>query len=327
MSGPINSCSANGRSLPLLIDSAGVKAQATGLGFSLVGICDPSPPAHLDVLTRWIEAGYAGTMDYMARSLPLRADPAGLLPGVNSLVMVGLDYFQENPVVEGEGRIATYALGRDYHRVIRGKLKRLVAWLQMEHPGHSHRICVDSAPLMEREYANRAGLGWFGKNTCLINSRRGSWFFIASVLTTIEFERDAEAVGGCGNCRLCIDACPTGAIVSLGDVWQVDSRRCISYQTIEHKGDIEVELDDWIFGCDICQSVCPFNQARASQPERCPTTEEPDFLATRVWPNLEQLSVIQPEEWDNLTRGSATRRAGLEGLRRNARSNLARPPS
>ena len=265
-------------------------------------------------------------MEYMERSLPLRADPTALLEGTKSVVMLGLDYYQPNPSTEGQGKIATYALGRDYHKVIRGKLKKLARWMDTKYPESRCRGCVDSAPLMEREYAQRAGLGWFGKNTCLIDSRRGSWFFIAALLTTVEFERDQAAMGGCGTCRICIDACPTGAIVQHDEVWQVDSRRCISYLTIEHKGEHDVPLDGWVFGCDVCQSVCPFNQPRESQSERSPLTLEPDFLSQRSWPGLQELSVIQPGAWDDLTRGSATRRAGLEGLRRNARLNLGRPP-
>jgi epoxyqueuosine reductase len=186
---------------------------------------------------------------------------------------------------------------------------------------------VDSAPIMERDFAQLAGLGWYGKNTMLINSQRGSWFFIGVLLTSVSFEPDSSAIGGCGSCKACIEACPTGAIVLEEDRWQVDARRCISYLTIEHEGEIEDELatkmGDWTFGCDICQEVCPFNNPRESQPLRANETKVEDFQQERHWPSLKELAVIQPEQWDKLTQGSPTRRTGIEGIRRNARINLA----
>jgi epoxyqueuosine reductase len=179
---------------------------------------------------------------------------------------------------------------------------------------------------MERDFANMAGLGWFGKNTMLINSRKGSWFFLGLLLTTIDFEPDEPALGGCGTCSRCIDACPTGAIVNEEGRWQIDARRCISYLTIEHAGamdpDVESAIGDWTFGCDICQEICPFNEPRSSQPERARVTAEPDFLEGRSLPSLKALADIPWADWDELTRGSPMRRTGLEGLRRNAAINL-----
>jgi epoxyqueuosine reductase len=185
---------------------------------------------------------------------------------------------------------------------------------------------VDSAPIMERDFAQLAGLGWFGKNTMLINSRRGSWFFIGVLLTTVEFEPDESAVGGCGSCRECIDACPTGAIVHEDGRWQVDARSCISYLTIEHRGAIDPNLmpkmGEWTFGCDVCQEVCPFNAPRESQPERARETKVQDFLNRRPFPSLTELAMLDPKGWDELTQGSAIRRTGLDGLSRNAEINL-----
>lgn len=301
-----------------------VKSSARALGFELVGVCDASPPQSLGVLQNWVADGMHGSMEYMANSLPLRADLNSVLPGVRSVVAVGLNYNQAP--IEGDVRVARYALGRDYHKVIRGKLKKLGAEMAQLVPGESWRACVDSAPVMEREYANRAGLGWFGKNTCLINSHRGSWFLIGVLLTTAEIAFDSAAIGGCGSCTKCIDACPTGAIVDRDGIWQVDARRCISYLTIEKRGEFSDEeaemVGDWTFGCDVCQEVCPFNQVRDSQPLRGAVTTEEGFLDRRDFGSLENLLLLGEREWDEMTRGSAVRRAGFDGLRRNARANL-----
>lgn len=301
-------------------DSVALKAQARRLGFESLGVCAPEPPPHLAAYREWLERGYHGEMDYLRRHLAFKADPAKLLPGVRSVIAVSLNYNQSNEPREGLPRIARYALGRDYHKVLRSKLRKLANWIGAD--SESHRICVDSAPIMERDYAQLAGLGWFGKNTMLIDSRRGSWFFIGILLTTVEFERDRPATGGCGSCGRCIDACPTGAIVFDEGRWQVDARRCISYQTIERRGELEHDTAGWTFGCDVCQEVCPFNEPRRSQPRRAAFTTERDFLARREWPSLERLAMIEEREWDLVTRGSAVRRAGLGGLRRNARAAL-----
>ncbi|MCW5936320.1 MAG: tRNA epoxyqueuosine(34) reductase QueG [Fimbriimonadaceae bacterium] len=308
---------------------AGIKDEvvrrAQAEGFDLVGVCAAEAPATWPQYAEWVAKGFHGEMTYLAKSLDLRKDLEGLLPGARSVLAFALNYNQPNPPVNGVPRIARYALGRDYHKVLRSKLKRIGTWLE-ERETCRWRVCVDSAPILEREFAHRAGLGWFGKNSMLINSQRGSWFLIGLLLTSLSLEPDRPAIGGCGRCRACIDACPTGCIVFEDGRWQIEARRCISYLTIEKKGDIDPELKglvgDWTFGCDVCQEVCPFNQPRQSQPLRAVPTREPGFLATRVWPTLERLRVIQPEEWDVLTQGSPVRRAGLEGLRRNARTNL-----
>lgn len=301
-----------------------MKSEARQLGFELVGVCDAEPPRSLGILKQWVADGMHGEMEYMANSLPLRADLNSVLPGVRSVVALGLNYNQEP--YSGDVKVARYALGRDYHKVIRGKLKRLSAVMTEFVPGETWRACVDSAPVMEREYANRAGLGWFGKNTCLINSHRGSWFLIGVLLTTAEIAFDSAAEGGCGNCRACIDACPTGAIVDRNGIWQVDALKCISYLTIEKRGELSAKeaemVGDWTFGCDVCQEVCPFNAARDSQPLRGTVTGEPDFLDRRDFGSLENLLALSEQDWDEKTRGSAVRRAGFEGLQRNARANL-----
>lgn len=303
-----------------------LKEQALALGFDLVGVCPAQAPPHLGAYREWLSKGFHGTMSYLSTQLPLKAHPSQLLPSVRSIVAVGLNYNQPALVEKGQARIARYALGRDYHKVIRGKLRKLSSWVVSRYPNDETRACVDSAPIFERDYANLAGLGWFGKNTMLINSQRGSWFFIGLLLTSVEFEPDQPAEGGCGTCHKCIEACPTGAIVFEDGRWQVDARRCISYLTIEHQGEIAPELrekmGDWTFGCDICQDVCPFNQPRSSQPLRAQETREPDFVSVKKWPNLVQLAQIDDATWDEVTKGSPVRRTGIEGLRRNARINL-----
>ena len=265
-------------------------------------------------------------MTYLAEHLPLKADPRSLLPSCQSIVVAALNYNQPNPKRPGSPMIARYALGRDYHRVIRKKLRALEKVIEEWDSKAECRSCVDSAPILEREYAQQAGIGWFGKNTCLIDSRRGSWFFLGVLLTSAKLEPDMPAIGDCGTCTKCIDACPTGAIVLDDGRWQVDSRQCISYLTIEHRGAIEDDLakrlGGWTFGCDICQEVCPFNEPRVSQPERATVTAELDFLTKREWPALDELAKIESEQWDALTAGSAVRRATFDGLRRNAKLNL-----
>lgn len=286
-------------------------------------MCDAVPAPHLPFFDAWIARGHHADMGWLAASRALRADVDALLPGARSVIAVALDYNRPNPPVPGQPRIARYALGRDYHKVLRGKLKRLAS--QIEAQGFACRPCVDSAPVFERDYARLAGLGWFGKNTLLIDSRRGSWFFIGLLLTTAHWEPDLPTEGGCGTCTRCIDACPTGAIAFNDGRWGIDSRRCVSYLTIEHEGPIDPDLSagmgGWTFGCDVCQEVCPFNEERPSQPLRGARAMEPDLLLDRSWPSLAEIEALSEPEWDVLTRGSPVRRAGLEGLKRNARIN------
>ena len=306
--------------------AANLKERARQLGFEGVGVCAPVPAPHIAAYERWLDKGRHGRMAYLERHLPLKESPLSLLPEARSVIAVALHYGQSYVAQPGFPKIARYALGRDYHKVLRGKLRQLSQWIEKEHPGATCRSCVDSAPIFERDYANLAGLGWFGKNTCLIDSKRGSWFFIGLLLTSIAFQFDSPSVGSCGKCAKCIEACPTGAIVFDDGRWQVDARNCISYLTIEHRGTFSKEqskmIGDWTFGCDVCQEVCPFNSVRAAQPMRAPLTRENDFLRAQDWPDLKQLAQISRDEWDVLTRGSAVRRAGYDGLRRNARVNL-----
>lgn len=307
--------------------SSQVKRLALEEGFDTVGICkaEPQREAH-SFVTEWVSNQHHAGMDYMQRNLPLLADPSAVLAGCKSIVCVTLNYNQPRTEVAGEPKIAKYALEKDYHKVLRRKLVRVAKEMAQLYPETSWRAAVDSAPLMERTYAHLAGLGWFGKNTMLIDSKRGSWFFIGVLLTTMELQADKPALGQCGTCTKCIDACPTGAIVFANDRWQVDARKCISYLTIEHRGEFSDEqrqmIDDWTFGCDICQDVCPFNQPQPHLPLRAQPTTCEELLHKRDWPSLVNLANTEHGQWDEVTAGSAVRRAHYEGLKRNARANL-----
>lgn len=294
-----------------------IKLYAQALGFELVGVAPAQPPPHADSFLLWLAQGYGGTMDYLERTAHLRINPAALLEGARSAVVVGLNYAPAE-LPDTDYRIARYALGDDYHLVIREKLEMLLSALQALVPEVQGRICVDSAPVLERDLAMLAGLGWYGKNTCLINTPRGSYFFIGVLLLTLELEYDTPAQGGCGTCRLCLDACPTGALVAP---YQLDARKCISYLTIELRGSIPEEyrapMGKWLFGCDICQEVCPFNRPRAHQPLRAQPTTEPR-LQPRSLPTLAEILQMSETEFAERFRGSAIKRTKWRGLIRNA---------
>src|SRR5438034_552298 len=244
-----------------------IKEQARRLGFELVGIAPAAEADGFAHLQDWLAKDYAGEMDYMQRHADARRHPESILPDVRSVIMVGMNYKPAKPQDErssswGSGHVSCYAAGLDYHDVLREKLKALLTWIQQQTPGVRGRAVVDTAPLLERDFARRAGLGWFGKNAMLLNKKLGSYFFIGALLLDIELEPDAPfETNHCGTCTACLDACPTDAFVGAG---VLDSRRCISYLTIELRGPIAGELrtqmGDWIFGCDVCQEVCPWNR-------------------------------------------------------------------
>ncbi|GIV03469.1 MAG: epoxyqueuosine reductase [Fimbriimonadales bacterium] len=306
-----------------------IKGQALEVGFDLVGIAPAAPAPHFTAYLEWMEKGYHGEMEYLVRHARLREGVGQVLPGARSVVAVGLNYNQPLPA-QLPAKVARYALGRDYHKVVRKGLATVGKWLEERLPDARWRVCVDSAPVLERDYAQLAGLGWFGKNTCLINSQRGSWFFLGLLITTAELVPDEPAQGGCGTCRLCLDACPTGALVLREDApiaW-LDARRCISYLTIEKRTAFTEEEKDllhgWLFGCDVCQEVCPFNHARQRQPLRARTTSVPDFEpreATTAF-HLAELAQIPEEEFRKRYAGTAWMRAGAAGIRRNAQALL-----
>lgn len=302
-----------------------LKQGALALGFSRAGVCQAGSPETWSFFSEWLEAGHHAGMDYLAKSADLRESLDSILPKVRSVLAVTLNYGRVLTHEPGQPKIARYALGRDYHQIFRKNLARLAKDLQSEFGLGEFRAVSDSAPLLEREWAQRAGMGWPGKNTCLIDSHQGSWTLLGFLLTTLDAEPDSPSKGGCGTCRACLDACPTGAIIHQSGRWQVDSRLCLSYWTIEHKGpipdEIAAKMNGWTFGCDICQEVCPFNHPRSSQPLRGAPATHPD-LTSRNWPSLLELAQISYDEWDRLTQGSPVRRRGWQGLRWNAQACL-----
>ena len=308
-----------------------LKEQARGLGFSLVGIATVEPSDHLDLYSRWVEDGRHGEMAYLARedAVARRADLRGTMPAVQSAVVVGHEYFEEDPAGvpadPARGVIARYARGEDYHGTIKKRLLELHRWIEasVERPVEG-RVYVDTGPILERELALRAGLGWFGKNTMLIHPRRGSYFFLGLLLLDLELVADAPfEEDHCGTCRSCLDACPTGALLGrdASGAPVMDATRCISYLIIEHRGPSPVELrplmGNRVYGCDICQEVCPWNERFAR-----PTEEEAyrarDGLDGPMLTELaEKLLRIDDEGFRELFRSSAIKRAKRAGLLRN----------
>ncbi|HZN10566.1 MAG TPA: tRNA epoxyqueuosine(34) reductase QueG [Blastocatellia bacterium] len=305
-----------------------IKAQARALGFEKAGVVPAALLAEEGArLREWLARHFHGEMGYMARDPEMRADPRRLLPGAKSVVSVALNYYRPGPHAEapGVGKISRYAWGDDYHDVLREKLKALLAWVVERAPGTEGRVCVDSAPMMDKAWAERAGLGWIGKHTNLITREYGSWVFLGGLLLTLELDSDSLVEPDrCGTCTACLDACPTGALVAP---YQLDATRCISYGTIELRGAelpevIGERLENWIFGCDICQDVCPWS--RFSTPTAEPRFEpRPGVTA----PRLAELAEMTQEEFSARFRGSAVKRAKVAGLRRNARAALGEPAS
>jgi epoxyqueuosine reductase len=302
------------------IDSQFVKQTALGQAFDLAGVTPavaalPEAAWYQD----WAGRGLAGRMGYLTdRRAILRNEPTSLLSSVKSILCVGKLYSSSYPVSTSRsqaelGWVSRYAWGDDYHRLIRMGLEKVAAELRM-HADFEYRIAVDTAPLLERVYARRAGLGWIGKNTCLINQMEGSWFFLGELLLSLELEPDAPPPDRCGTCRRCVDACPTSALVEADGRWELDARRCISYLTIELRGNIEEPLrapmGRHIFGCDICQDVCPWNY-------RAPVTREPAFQPTRAEPPLDKLASVTHEEFREMFGVSPILRAKYGGFLRN----------
>lgn len=301
------------------------------LGFDRVGVTAADPVADAGHYRVWLENGYAGDMAYLSRNQALRADPRLLLSGAKSIICVAVNYARPPvappaPDDPPSGRIAAYARGADYHRVLKEMLAALETQLRSELPEpFQTRRFADTGPLLERSLAASAGLGWIGKNTLLLHPELGSYLFLGELITTLELEPTAPATDHCGTCTRCLDACPTQAFPAPH---VLDARRCIAYHTIENRGLIPDELGarftDWVFGCDICQEVCPHNR-------RAPLATQPEIAANRAPGRipLQQLSNLAPEEYSALTRDSALSRATPEMLRRNAQlaQTHHKPPS
>ena len=301
--------------------SAEIHELARQCGFELAGVARAEPLADSEWYHQWVAAGYAGDMRYLAdRRAAVRDDPRRLLPAARSIICVGKLYNTPWPYSarfddRERAWISRYAWGEDYHLVLRRGLARLEGLLR-ECCGNrfQSKICVDTAPLLERSYARQAGLGWIGKNTCLINQPMGSWFFLGELLVSIDIEPDAPPPDRCGTCTRCVDACPTAALVPTGSGYAVDSRRCISYFTIELRGPVPEEhragTGSHVFGCDICQDVCPWNR-------RAPATTDPAFQPRHFAPPLERLAAISEGEFRGLFQGTPVTRARYTGFLRN----------
>ena len=293
-----------------------IKEEALRLGFSGIGIAKAEyMEEEADRLEQWLHGGNHGGMSYLEDHFDKRVDPTKLIPGTKSVISLMYNYYTEDVQQDEEApKIAMYALGKDYHKVVKKKIIKLFKWIEANIGAIEGRCFVDSAPILERDWARRSGLGWVGKHTLLLNKNKGSYFFLGEILLDLELDYDAPTKDHCGSCTRCIDACPTDAISAEG--YLVDGGKCISYLTIELKDQIPEEFTDqmanYVFGCDICQQVCPWN--KFSTPH-----EEPKFAGRR------ELLELTRDEWHDLTDetfdqiffGSPLKRAKYSGIRRN----------
>ena len=296
-----------------MVTAQEVKSIALASGFDLAGVTPALPLAEAAFYRQWVNDGYAGEMRYLVdHRAEVRSDPRRLLPSAKSILCVGKLYNGPQPCSPEMAAISRYAWGEDYHDVLRAGLERVAARIRSAGAAFEWKICVDTAPLLERAYARHAGLGWIGKNTCLISQEKGSWFFLGELLLSLDLDADAPPPDRCGTCTRCIDACPTTAIVPAappGPGWTIDSRLCISYFTIELRGPIPSGMREGVganvFGCDICQDVCPWNLRLTAAPVE---TEAPP---------LEKLAALSEEEFRTVFRSSAVKRARYSGFLRN----------
>ena len=308
--------------------SQDLKRKAVELGFDLVGITDASPidSEQVELLTSWLNSGYAGRMDYMRRNFDKRINPAELLENAQSVICIGLNYTppegQEEPLCQTvmTGRVASYAQYEDYHSFIKKRLRKLADFMiSTSDIDLKFKICVDSVPLAERALAVRAGLGFIGKNYMLINPEFGCRIFLGEIITTLKLPTDRPIINSCSGCDKCIDACPTGALRPDG---QFDAGRCISYLTIEHKGRIPFELTEkmgnWLFGCDECILACPYQE----NVPKC-GNKQFKFYSNRVKLSLRDILSMDEGRFEARFADSPVKRLGLAGLKRNARICLA----
>ena len=302
-----------------MLTSAHIKSQARELGFDACGVAPAGDLPELGFLREWLSRGYAASMSYMHRSAERRADVRRVLPSAQSVIVTATVYNTDRPYStesrdHTRAHIARYAWGDDYHDVIGARLEALIAWMRAVSPDpFEARAYVDTGPVQERVYARHAGIGWIGKNTCVINPALGSWILLGEILCSLPLEADPPAFDQCGTCTLCLDACPTQALVSPG---VLDSNRCISYLTIEHRGPIDPQtaggVGVHVYGCDVCQEVCPWNAV-------APRSDDPAWQPRPAWdqPGLVDLLQMSDGELERALENSAMQRARLAGLRRN----------
>lgn len=295
--------------------SESIKSKAKDLGFLSCGISKADfLEEEAPRLEQWLNQNHHGEMAYMANHFDKRLDPRVLVPGAKSVVSLLLNYHSKEKQTDVEApKIASYAFGDDYHKVIKDKLKQLMSFIHKEIGEVQGRVFVDSAPVMDKAWAAKSGLGWIGKNTNLISKKVGSFFFIAELILDLELEHDLPATDHCGSCTACIDACPTDALIAP---YQIDGSKCISYVTIELKNEIPTDfhgkMDNWAFGCDVCQTVCPWNRFATphSEPAFNPT-DELLSLSKNQWEEMTQ------EVFSVIFKNSAIKRTKFEGLKRN----------
>jgi len=305
----------------------GIRRKAADLGFDRVGFCDAGPTAQTGHFERWLDEGHHASMSWLEKGRRKRLDPRLVLEGARSMVVVALRYAQPSAGLdppaggEGTGTMARYALGDDYHDVMGRRLEVIVRLIEESAPGHRALWYVDTGPILERLWAARAGIGWVGKNALVLNKDMGSYFLLGVVVTTAPLPPDEPAMDQCGSCALCIEACPTVAII---EPRVVDSGRCLSYHTIELRGSVPVEfrpaLGNRVFGCDDCQDACPWNRQQDASRET-PAAFPPREGSTA--PPLLELLRLSHEDYLDRFRGSAVKRATYRGLRRNAAIALA----
>ena len=308
-----------------MVTETQIKEKALELGFHGVGIASvDSQDSAVSHLKSWLERGYQADMDWMTN--PKRQDIKTLWPEVRSLICLALNYYtpQQHSPEQNHGKISRYAWGRDYHKVLSKKLKALSQWLESQGEQIQTRYYVDTGPVQDKVWAQRAGIGWIAKNGNLITRNYGSWVFLGEILTNLPLEPDRPHSAHCGTCSRCLSACPTQAIVSPS---VVDANRCIAYHTIENRAvtlptEIAKNLQGWVAGCDICQDVCPWNQRFAQVTDVEDFQPRPENLS----PKLEELANLTIEEWDRRFISSALRRIKPQQWRRNAQANLAHSP-
>ncbi|MEM1366870.1 MAG: tRNA epoxyqueuosine(34) reductase QueG [Cyanobacteria bacterium P01_H01_bin.15] len=311
--------SARQKPFAMSLTSDHIKAKAYELGFHLVGIAPAQDdPEARDRLNRWLERGYQGSMAWMAS--PRRQKLTAVMPAVQSVISVGINYYTPYQRPEGpdNAKVSRYGWGRDYHKILNRRLKALSRWLQEQVPQIQTRYYVDTGPVADKVWAEKAGLGWIAKNGNLINRQYGSWVFLGEVLTDLSLTPDQPHTAHCGTCTRCIEACPTNAITEPS---VIDATRCIAYHTLENRDEeipAHIDLAGWVAGCDICQDVCPWNQRFAQE------TDIVDFAPypAHQTPKLTELAHLTEAEWDRRLLGSPWRRIKPYMWRRNARANL-----
>src|SRR5262245_8413338 len=302
-----------------MLTSDSIKAKAREIGFDVCGIAPAADHSELHFFSEWLARGFAGSMSYLTRSAERRRDVRNVLPSARSVIVTGTLYNTDREYSvacrdRDPAHIARYAWGDDYHDVLTGRLETLLDWMRDVHPDpFEARAYVDTGPVQERVYAQHAGIGWIGKNTCVIHPELGSWLFLSEIICSLPLEPDVPAFDQCGTCTLCLEACPTRALVAPA---VLDATRCISYLTIEHRGDIPEEfsadIGAHVFGCDICQEVCPWNQT-------APVSQDPRWQPRAVWDarRVSELAALPDEELATALKGSAMGRAKRDGIKRN----------